>query len=46
MISSKLELPALLGGEKSINKNFSPYNSIGKEEIKIASKIVKSGKLS
>ena len=46
MISSKLELPALLGGEKTINKNFSPYNSIGKEEIKIASKIVKSGKLS
>ena len=45
MTSSKFELPALLGGKKTI-KNFTPYNSIGKEELQIASKVLKSGKLS
>jgi perosamine synthetase len=37
---------ALLGGKKIINKEFKPYNSIGKEELIAVKKVVKSGKLS
>ena len=37
---------AILGGKKLINKKFLNYNSIGKEELKAVSEVVKSGKLS
>ena len=34
MTSSKFELPALLGGKKTI-KNFTPYNSIKKRNFRL-----------
>lgn len=37
---------ALYGGPKVIKKKFKKYNSIGKEELIAATKVVKSGKLS
>lgn len=37
---------AFYGGSKLIKKNFKNYNSIGKEELIAASKVIKSGKLS
>lgn len=37
---------ALYGGAKIIKKKFKRYNSIGKEEIFAASKVIRSGKLS
>jgi len=37
---------ALYGGPKVIKKKFKNYNSIGKEELIAATKVVKSGKLS
>lgn len=37
---------AYLGGKKLINKKFLNYNSIGKEELKAVSEVVKSGNLS
>ncbi len=43
MKKSKL---AIFGGPKSFNENIKTYNSIGKEELKAAINVVKSGKLS
>ena len=37
---------ALMGGGKLINKEFTYYNSIGKEEVEAAKKVVESGILS
>ena len=37
---------ALLGGPKLINKTFSRYNPIGREEVEAAKKVVESGVLS
>ncbi len=37
---------ALLGGDKAIKQKFSPYNSIGKEELLAAQDVIKSGVLS
>jgi perosamine synthetase len=37
---------AFYGGAKLIKKKFKKYNSIGKEELIIATKVIKSGKLS
>ena len=37
---------ALFGGKKIITKKFQNYNSIGKQELKAATRVVKSGKLS
>lgn len=39
-------LPALFGGKRTINYKFKKYNSIGKEELIAASKVIKSGNLS
>ena len=38
--------PALLGGSKTITKKFRAYNSIDEKEVKIATKVIKSGILS
>ncbi len=40
------ELLALLGGNKYIEKSFDYYQSIGKEEVEAATKVVESGVLS
>lgn len=37
---------ALFGGEKTINRSFKRYNSIGKEELHAASQVIESGVLS
>ena len=37
---------ALFGGKKVINRPFRRYNSIGKEEVHAAKKVVQSGNLS
>ena len=37
---------ALYGGPKSINQPFSPYNPIGKEEVKAVNAVMESGILS
>lgn len=37
---------ALLGGKKTINHAFKKYNSIGKEEVEAAKKVIESGVLS
>lgn len=37
---------AFYGGSKLIKKNFKKYNSIGKEELTAATRVIKSGKLS
>ncbi len=37
---------AILGGEPALKRSLKPYKSIGKEECKIISKVMKSGKLS
>jgi perosamine synthetase len=37
---------ALLGGGKTINKNFNLYNSIGKEEVEAAKSVIETGVLS
>ena len=37
---------AIYGGEKTINKPFKKYNSIGIEEVEAAKKVVESGVLS
>ncbi len=37
---------ALYGGDKTIPQGFTPYNSIGTEEIEAATKVVESGVLS
>ena len=37
---------AILGGQKIINKSFKKYNSIGKEEIDAAQKVIETGVLS
>ncbi len=42
----KREKLALYGGHKSINYKIEKYNSIGKEELKAAQKVIKSGILS
>ncbi len=42
----KGEKLALFGGPKTIKKPFKRYNSIGKEEVKAAHQVVKSGTLS
>jgi dTDP-4-amino-4,6-dideoxygalactose transaminase len=43
ILNSKL---AILGGEKSINKKFKPYNTIGQEEIDAVTEVMKTGVLS
>ena len=45
MIKSKEKL-ALLGGPKSFDEEILRYNTIGKEEIKAATKVIKTGNLS
>ena len=42
----KKEKLAIFGGPKSFNDKIKTYNTIGKEELKAAIKVVKSGKLS
>ena len=37
---------AILGGEKTINKKFKPYNTIGQEEIDAVTEVMKTGVLS
>lgn len=37
---------ALFGGPKAISHSFKPYNSIGKEEVEAAKKVIESGILS
>ncbi len=37
---------ALFGGEKEISYSFSPYNTIGEEELKAARKVIETGNLS
>ena len=42
----KKEKLAIFGGPKSFNEKIETYNTIGKEELRAAIKVVKSGKLS
>jgi len=37
---------AILGGNKTINKEFKPYNTIGQEEIAAVTEVMKTGVLS
>ena len=41
-----MEKLALFGGQKTIQKNFALYNSIGVEEVEAAKRVVESGVLS
>ena len=41
-----IEKLAINGGKKTIKNKFSPYKTIGKEEISAANKVLKSGILS
>lgn len=43
---NKLNVPALYGGKKVINYKFKAYNTIGREELSSATKVIKTGKLS
>jgi dTDP-4-amino-4,6-dideoxygalactose transaminase len=45
MTTKQVQL-AINGGVKTINMNFSPYNTIGTEEVEAASAVVRSGVLS
>ena len=40
IVNNKL---AILGGEKTTNKKFKPYNTIGKEEIDAVTEVMKTG---
>jgi dTDP-4-amino-4,6-dideoxygalactose transaminase len=45
-MSSKSKVLAINGGKKLINRTFSVYNTMGSEEVKAASDVVKTGVLS
>lgn len=45
-MNNKNNLLALFGGNKTIQKSFKRYNSIGQEELHAASKVIESGVLS
>ena len=45
-MDNKNNLLALFGGNKTIQKSFKRYNSIGQEELHAASKVIESGVLS